>query len=78
MKKIIVTTLIAGSVLLAGCSSNTHQKLDQLSTDVQILNQKVDTLQTDVNQVRHDVDRANSEADRANQRLNNQVQMYRK
>ena len=76
MKKIIVATLITGTMLLAGCST-TNQKIDQLSTDVQILNQKVDTLQGDVNQIRQDVQVAGSEAVRANQRLDNQETMVR-
>lgn len=77
MNKIIIATLITGTMFLAGCST-TNQKIDQLSTDVQILNQKVDTLQGDVNQLHQDVQQVGSEAARANQRLDNQVVMYKK
>lgn len=78
MKKItVMSAIIFGAVTLAGCSSK-GAKLDQLSSDVQILNQRVDTLQSDVNQIRGDVDQARSEAQRANQRLDNQVITYRK
>ncbi|HCJ8468019.1 TPA: murein lipoprotein [Escherichia coli] len=77
MKKILTTTLILGTVLLAGCSSK-HAKIDQLQTDIGVVNQKVDALQNDVNGLRQDVEVAKSEAARANLRLDNQVKTYRK
>ncbi len=76
MNKIILGSLIAGSMLLAGCST-THQKIDQLSTDVSTLNQKVDALQGDVNQLHQDVQLVGSEAARANQRLDNMQTMVK-
>ncbi|EPP7234660.1 LPP leucine zipper domain-containing protein [Shigella flexneri] len=76
MNKIILGSLIAGSMLLAGCST-THQKIDQLSTDVGMLSQKVDALQGDVNQLHQDVQAVSSEAARANQRLDNQQTMVK-
>lgn len=76
MKKIIGATLILGAVLLSGCSSNA--KIDQVQSDLGVVNQKVEALQNDVNMMRQDVDVARSEAARANQRLDNQVATYRK
>lgn len=76
MNKIIIAGLIAGCATLAGCSGN-HVKLDQLSSDVQVLNQKVDAIQNDVNQLHQEASEASSEAARANQRLDNQETMVR-
>lgn len=74
--KLVMGAVILASTLLAGCSSNA--KMDQLSTDVQTLNSKVDQLSNDVNAIRSDVQAAKDEAARANQRLDNQTQAYKK
>lgn len=74
--KLVLGSVILGSTLLAGCSSNT--KIEQLSTDVQTLNVKVDQLSNDVTAIRSDVQVAKDDALRANQRLDNQVHAYKK
>ncbi|KYP97484.1 murein lipoprotein [Sodalis-like endosymbiont of Proechinophthirus fluctus] len=74
--KLALGTVILGSTLLAGCSSNT--KIDQLSSDVQTLNAKVDQISNDVNVLRSDVQVAKDDAARANQRLDNQATSYHK
>ncbi|MCX2957466.1 major outer membrane lipoprotein [Serratia symbiotica] len=74
--KLVLGSVILGSTLLAGCSSNT--KIEQLSTDVQTLNAKVDQLSNDVTAVRSDVQAAKDDTARANQRLDNQVHAYKK
>lgn len=78
MKKIVLGSVVMSSILLAGCSSHKAERLDQLSTDVQVINEKVNYLQNDVAQIKQDADVARGEAARANQRLDNQVTMYRK
>ncbi len=74
--KLVLGAVILGSMLLAGCSHNS--RMDQLSSDVQSLNAKVDQLSNDVNGMRSDVQMARDDAARANQRLDNQAQSYRK
>lgn len=76
IKRIVLGSVIFSSVLLAGCSTN--QKIDKLNSDVQVINNKVDTLQYDVGQIKQESDIATAEAIRANQRLDNQVQTYKK
>ncbi|CUX96703.1 major outer membrane lipoprotein [Candidatus Doolittlea endobia] len=74
--KLVVSAIILGSTLLAGCSSNA--KIDQLSSDVQTLNAKVDQSSNDVNALRSDLQSVKDDAARANQRLDNQATSYRK
>lgn len=74
--KLVLGSVILGSTLLAGCSSNT--KIEQLSTDVQTLNAKADQLSNDVTAIRSVVQAAKDDAARANQRLDNQVHAYKK
>jgi murein lipoprotein len=77
MNKVILGAILAGTLALAGCSSE-HATLDQVQTDVKVVQQKVDVLEKDVVSLRQDVDQAKGEAARANQRLDNQVTTYRK
>lgn len=74
--KLILGTVILGSTILAGCSSNA--KIDQLSSDVQTLNAKVDQISNDVSAMHSDVQATKDDAARANQRLDNQITSYRK
>lgn len=78
IKKIVLGSLVMSSIVLAGCSSHKSASIEQLSSDVQVINEKVNYLQNDVAQLRQDANVATSEAARANQRLDNQVTMYRK
>lgn len=75
--KVLVGAMLAGSLALAGCSSDGVQ-LTKLDAQVQTLNEKVDVLQGDVNVLKHDTKAASDEAARANQRLDNQATAYRK
>jgi murein lipoprotein len=76
LTKLVLGSVILGSTLLEGCSSNT--KFKQLSTDVQILNAKVEQLSNDVTAIHSDVQAVKDDAARANQRLDNQVNAYKK
>lgn len=77
MKSIVVAGLVAGSLVMAGCSSK-HAKIEQVQAEVQVVNEKVNLLEKDVTALKQDVDIAKGEAARANQRLDNQVTTYRK
>ncbi|MFD1008356.1 MULTISPECIES: LPP leucine zipper domain-containing protein [Oceanisphaera] len=70
--KIMLTAGIVGTLMLAGCSSNTavETKLDGLSQDIQAVQQgqqmnsaKIDRLAADVAEARASADRANSRLD---------------
>jgi len=79
LKKAFVGAMLAGAMIMAGCSSNTkHQTVDQLGQDVQVVGQKVDKLQGEVNDLKQETLVVRGEAARANQRLDNQAQSYRK
>lgn len=78
LNKIIVGTILAGSLVLAGCSSDKHASLEQVQSDVKVVQTKVDNLEKDVVALRQDTDIAKGEAARANQRLDNQVSTYKK
>lgn len=74
--KLVLSAVILGSALLAGCSNNSGSK--ELSTQVDNLSAKVDQLSNDVNAMRSDVQAAREDAARANQRLDNMARGYRK
>lgn len=74
--KLLLGVVVVASTMLAGCANTA--KMDQLASDVQMLNTKVDQLSSDVGAVRSDVQAARSEAARANQRLDNQAHSYKK
>lgn len=74
--KLALGAIVLGSVLLAGCGNTA--KMDQLSSDVQTLTAKVDQISSDVNAMRTDVQAAKDDAARANQRLDNMAQSYKK
>lgn len=76
--KVILGAVLAGSMVLAGCSSDKHATLDQVQSDVKVVQKKVDVLEKDVVGLRQDADQAKGEAARANQRLDNQATAYRK
>ncbi|MBO1519091.1 MAG: LPP leucine zipper domain-containing protein [Oceanisphaera sp.] len=70
--KMMLTAGIVGTLMLAGCSSNTgvETKLDGLSQDIQAVQQgqqmnsaKIDRLAADVAEARASADRANSRLD---------------
>lgn len=75
--KVLLGTMLAGSLVLAGCSSDGVQ-LTKLDAQVHTLNEKVEVLQGDVNVLKHETKAASDEAARANQRLDNQATAYRK
>lgn len=77
-KKVLVGAVLAGSMVLAGCSSNKTEKIDSLGEQVQVIENKVDQLQGDVDAMKQDVLIVRGDAARANQRLDNQAQSYRK
>lgn len=78
VSKILAGILVAGSLVLAGCSSDKHATLDQVQADVQTVQVKVDNLDKDVTALKQDAAIAKGEAARANQRLDNQVTTYKK
>lgn len=79
LKKAFVGAMLAGAMIMAGCSSNAkHQTVEQLDQQVQVVGQKVDKLQDDVNGLKQETLVVRGEAARANQRLDNQAQAYRK
>lgn len=77
INKILFGALLAGSLVLAGCSSDSVQ-IKKLDTQVQSLGGKVDALEKDVTVIAQDAKVAKQEASRANQRLDNQVNLYKK
>lgn len=76
--KAILGAVLASTLALAGCSSDKHASLEQVQSDVKVVQQKVDVLEKDVVSIRQDADQAKGEAARANQRLDNQATAYRK
>lgn len=78
LNKVFLGALLAGSMVLAGCSSDKHASLEQVQSDVQVVQTKVDNLEKDVTALKQDADIAKGEAARANQRLDNQATAYRK
>ncbi len=76
--KVVLGAMLAGSMILAGCSSDKHASLEQVQSDVQVVQTKVDNLEKDVTALKQDADIAKGEAARANQRLDNQATAYRK
>lgn len=78
IKKAFLGAMLAGSMILAGCSHSEHQTVDQVGEQVQVVGQKVDKLQGDVNELKQEALVVRGEAARANQRLDNQAQSYRK
>lgn len=76
--KILVGAMLAGSLVLAGCSSDKHATIDQVQADVKVVQEKVQVLEKDVVALHQDADQAKGEAARANQRLDNQVATYKK
>lgn len=70
VSKVLVGVMLAGSLALAGCSSD--------AKDIKAVDTKVEVLKQDVDGLKLDVQEAKSEAARANQRLDNQVSTYRK
>lgn len=78
LNKVFLGALLAGSMILAGCSSDKHASLEQVQSDVQVVQTKVDNLEKDVTALKQDADIAKGEAARANQRLDNQATAYRK
>lgn len=77
MNKVILGAIFAGTLVLAGCSSE-HASIEQVQADVETVQVKVDNLQKDVDGLKQDAAIAQGEAARANQRLDNQAQAYRK
>lgn len=72
MRNKMMLVAVAGTLMLAGCSSNTatETKLDGLSQDIQAIQQgqqvnsaKIDRLAADVAEARASADRANSRLD---------------
>ncbi|MGP1923809.1 MAG: major outer membrane lipoprotein [Arsenophonus sp. NEOnobi-MAG3] len=74
--KVVLGSIFFASALLAGCSNSSQ--INKLSSDVQTLNDKVDQLSNDVQSLGINVQTAKDEASRANQRLDNQVRVYKK
>lgn len=77
MKKIIKAiffgSVVLGAAAMSGCS--THAKLDQVATQVDIVNHKVDHLQGQVRDLHAQAGQAMADASRANARLDNQEQI---
>lgn len=77
MNKVVACVVLAGAVVLAGCSSKS-EKIDTLSTQVADVSEKVDILEQDVQSLKQDVLVVRGDAARANQRLDNQVKTFKK
>lgn len=69
IKNITLGAFALGALSLVGCSTNV--KIDQLSSDVQILDAKVNQLSVDLKDVSASAADAAQEAKRANERLDN-------
>ncbi len=76
--KVIFGSIFVATMALAGCSSDKHASLEQVQSDVKVVQTKVDNLEKDVSALKQDADIAKGEAARANQRLDNQATAYRK
>lgn len=75
--KIIAGAVVVGSLVLAGCSSDSAS-IEKLDVQVKTLDGKVEDLRQDVVSLSQDAAIAKGEAARANQRLDNQVKLYKK
>lgn len=78
LKQVILGTIIMGAVAVTGCTSKKTERLETLSTQVQVIDKKVDDLQTKVDAMKQDVLIVRGDAARANQRLDNLSTSYRK
>lgn len=78
IKGVSLCAVLFGALAISGCSSNA--KIDQISSDVQVLNQKVDSLSVEVRDLHAETEYARAEAQRANERLDNaeKVTHYKK
>lgn len=78
LKKAFVGAMVAGAIMLSGCTTAKTERIEDLSKQVQGVEQKVEKLQTDVKGLKQETLIVRGEAARANQRLDNQAQSYRK
>ncbi|OQM34395.1 LPP leucine zipper domain-containing protein [bacterium endosymbiont of Pedicinus badii] len=76
MNRILFFSIIS-FLFISGCANNGN-KFEQLSSDVQNLNEKVDQINNEINGIRTDIQNTKEEANRANQRLDNQASSYKK
>jgi outer membrane murein-binding lipoprotein Lpp len=78
VKGISLGAIILGTVAISGCSN--HEKLDKISTDISVINQKVDGLNAELQDLHEQTAQASAEAARANARLDNaeQIKVYKK
>ncbi len=73
--KVILGAVVLGSLLITGCSD---AKFVKTQAEVKTVSEKVDALQSDVYELQKESQVASEEAARANQRLDNQVTIYKK
>lgn len=85
--KLLIVGVIATTALLGGCSTNTEleNKVDALTNQVSGLSTRVDGLADDHNMMKADTASAQAtaqdaavEAERANARIDNMVESYKK
>lgn len=78
IKGVSFGAVILGVVAISGCSS--HEKLDQISSDIHVVDQKVNDLNSQLRDIHDQADQARAEAARANARLDNaeQIKSYKK
>ena len=78
--KLLIVGVIATTALLGGCSKNSElgDKVDLLTNQVSDLSTKVDGLAADHQMMSANTAAAASEADRANARMDNMVESYKK
>ncbi|MCV2525878.1 MAG: murein lipoprotein [Candidatus Lightella neohaematopini] len=74
--KLIQGILLIGCFSLVGCSNK--NKINQISSEVKTLDTKFNKISSDVSNMHSDIQNAKNNAVRANQRLDNQVNDYRK
>ena len=77
-KVVSLSMVILGTVVVSGCSTNA--KINQISENVKVLDQKVETLKTQVKEIQDETAQAKEDAERANARLDNaeQIVHYKK
>lgn len=78
LKKVILGTILMGAIAVTGCTSKKTERLETLSSQVQVIDEKVNGLQTEVDAMKQDVLIVRGDAARANQRLDNLATKYRK
>lgn len=78
IKLITAKIFFLSAILLTNGCANDAEQIEKLSSDINNLNIKSDQINKDLETIKKDVQLVQEEAIRANQRLDNQVNHYKK